>query len=153
MLSSADDAGDTLHEADTTVRKGDLYSFTSRMVCLTERGVVRITGAELDPGSTGLEIVDVRVRRPAYGGWGSLKGTLDRLPFTANPGNEVRTVCERFGGTEDPPMDETGLTVRRTSQATGRVSRIRFLYTVDDREEKTDWFYNQWTLGTARGAR
>ncbi|MDQ4053876.1 MAG: hypothetical protein M3237_14405 [Actinomycetota bacterium] len=63
-------------------------------------------------------------------------------------------MCERFGGTEDPPMDETGLTVRRTTAAPGRVSRIRCVSTVAGREEKTDWFYHQWTLGPmTRGAR
>jgi hypothetical protein len=145
--SEPDEHTGLVREGDRTVRPGELYSFTSRMVCLTEPGVVRITGAEFDPASNGLEIVDVRVRRPVWDGWGSLKGPLDRLPFVANPGNEVRTVCRRFGGTDDPPMDETGVTVRRTTETPGTASKIRFRYSVDGREEKTDWFDSYWTLG------
>ena len=149
LVSSSvpEDSTGRVEEGDATVRPGQLYSFTSRMVCLTEPGVVRITGAEFDPDSTGLEIVDVRVRRPVWDGWGSLRGTLDRLPFRATPGNEVRTVCERFGGTADPPMDQTGVTVRRTTKAPGTASKIRFLYSVDGRTEQTEWFDSYWTLG------
>jgi hypothetical protein len=142
-----EEADSIIRERDTSVKPGGLYSFVSTTVCLTEPGEVRITGAELGPDSTGLEIVDVRVRRPVYAGFGSRVGGLDRLPFRATPGNEVRTVCGRYGGTADPPMDETGVTVRRTSQTPGSASRIRFLYTVDGRSERTDWFRSYWTLG------
>jgi hypothetical protein len=147
------EAESIIRERDTSVRPGDLYSFVSTGVCLTAPGTARVTGAELGADSIGLEVVDVRVRRPVYGGFGSARGPLDRLPFVATPGNEVHTVCARHGGTENPPMDQTGVTVRRTSRTTGRATRIRFLYSVDGHEERTGWFRCYWRLGRPTAAR
>lgn len=154
-------------EADSSVKPGDLYSYLSVTMCLDNPGAVKVTGAEFDPDAQGVELVDIRVRRPNSNGWGSHHGTLDTLPFKATPGNVVTTACDSG---ESP--DQVGLTVRRTGQQTGRINKVRFTYvdlnarfhddskrgTADDgtasaRVARTDWFDNRWTFGpSARAA-
>lgn len=133
-----------IREGDSSIRPGDLYSYLSVTVCLDKPGAVRVTGAELDPDAVGVELVDVRVRKALFEGWGSKRGTLDGLPFKANPGNVVSTTCD--GG--DPP-DQVGLTVRRTGQQVGRATKVRFTYEAEagHRTATTDWFANRWTFG------
>ncbi|MEV7428321.1 hypothetical protein AB0N29_01770 [Nocardioides sp. NPDC092400] len=143
-----DDELDVIKEADTSVGAGQLYSFVSRYLCLTEPGMATITGAEFDPASRGLKIIDVRVRRPVDGGYGSFKGPLDskQMGFTADD-YSTDTVCAADGGTDDPAWDETGVTVRRTSGTPGKASKIRYFYEFKGESYRTPWYRSHWTIG------
>lgn len=148
VLSVPDEETAVIRERDTSVEPGQLYSFVSKHLCLTRPGVATLTGAEFDPASTGLEIVDVRARPPEYGGYGSHLGRLDskHMGFTADD-YTVDRVCQEDGGSADPAWEETGITVRRTSESPGRASRIRYLYEFDGEAHTTGWFRSHWTIG------
>jgi hypothetical protein len=136
----------TIAEGDSTVVRGDIYSYLSVPVCLTEPGTVRVTGVEFDPEATGVQLLDTRARAGRSGGFGSGHGTLDDLGFKADPGNRVTTTCDSLDDNVGEPA-QIGLTVRRTGREPGQVTMVRVHYLLDGEEKQTDWLYNRWTFG------
>lgn len=120
------------------VPKGGVWSNLLVWTCVRGGEEVRITGAELDKNSTGLEVTDVRTRssstprRPFNMNY---PGTLDsRMLFTDKFDGRVPGQCA------DGPKArfETAFTLRRTSQQMGKTKGFRFVYEADGETYRSD---------------